>query len=40
MKFDYIIIAVEQQKLFEEIKAEIEENLGGCDEKIIGPIPI
>lgn len=38
MEFDYILIAVERHKMFEEIKSEIEENIGKFGEKIIGPI--
>lgn len=40
VKFDYILIAVARQKLFEEIKSEIEQNIGKYDGKIIGPIAI
>ena len=38
MEFDYILIAVERQKVFEEIKRDIEQNVGGYSKKIIGPI--
>lgn len=38
MEFDYILIAVERHKMFEEIRSEIEENIGKFGEKIIGPI--
>ncbi len=40
MEFDYILIAVARQEVFEEIKGEIEQNIGKYDEKIIGPIAI